>query len=62
MKEKIADRISELQEMIEGARSSLRESKSLGGHSCYGAGYDQGNIDAYEDELVFLTKLVGGKE
>lgn len=58
--QKIAERIGDLRMLIQSRKSSLRELQSLDGHSCYGAGYDQGNIDAYRDELEFLTKLALG--
>jgi hypothetical protein len=44
-----------LNEEIERAKRSLVDSKKYGGHSCYGAGVDHGEITAFGKVMGFLN-------
>jgi hypothetical protein len=57
----VGKRMNVLAENTLKARANLRDAKKLGGHSCYAAGYEAGLLEAYGEELVFLTSFLTGK-
>lgn len=54
----LLERIRHIKSEVMKTTFRLKEAKKIGGHSCYGAGYEEGSIDSMRDQFQYLESFL----